>query len=111
LKIRTPFARPSDTLDDVVQTGDEADFDVGGMHISETPIALVESEYDTNPAYVGYNLRHWNAVPAMPAAEDGAGKEPLVAKPPKTDVKPVAFWVSDRKTLPPGSSNVKIFKR
>jgi hypothetical protein len=112
LKLRSPFARASLTLDEVVQTGDESDFDVGGMHISETPIAIVESEFDTNPAYVGYDLRHWNGVPPMPPAEeDIVDKTPATAKPAKPGTKPVAFWVSDRKTAPVSPSVVKIFKR
>ena len=66
LKLSVPHARPTANFKKIKQEGDESDYDAYGKHISETPIAIVESQHDTNPAYVAYDLRHWNHVPPVP---------------------------------------------
>ncbi len=63
LKLRTPFARASTTQGVVRQSGDEFDYDSEGRHLTQTPVAIVESLHDTNPAYTAFNLRHWDKVP------------------------------------------------
>ena len=99
LKIRTPFARPSAALENLKRIGDEADYDATGAHISETPIAIVESEFDTNPAYVAYGLRHWGVTPPIipksaPASGQGAETD-------HSGKRPVALWATSRA---PGST-------
>jgi hypothetical protein len=36
--------------------------------MTETPIAIIESQHETNPAYAAYGLRHWNNTPPVPLA-------------------------------------------
>jgi len=71
LQLRTPLARRTEGLRGRI--GDENDYDVTGTHVSRTPIAIVESQFDTNPAYVAYALRHWNHVPPIGDGLDQAG--------------------------------------
>jgi Serine dehydrogenase proteinase len=65
MRLRNPHVVPSANLRDIEQRGDEVDFDAEGRHISETPVAIVESLHDTNPAYVAFDQRHWNQVPPI----------------------------------------------
>ncbi len=70
LRLNSPHARTSEAYSKIMQAGDEEDYDAEGRHLSQTPVAIVESLHDTNPAYVAYALRHWNSVPPItPAAE------------------------------------------
>ena len=78
LQLRTPLARRSQSLRMDPRVGDEDDVDASGVPVSDVPIAIVESQHDTNPAYVAYDQRHWNKVPgaaSVPAhslqGEDG----------------------------------------
>ena len=104
LKLTVPHARPSATLIKMLQEGDEADYDAYGAHLSETPVAIVESEFDTNPAYVAYDLRHWNRVPPVLHQDEpisGANVEPETPERGQRSTLPLrrALWVSTR-TLP-----------
>ena len=87
MKLNTPFVRP---MRPPGLAGDEIDFDVNGVHYSATPIAIVESEFDTNLAYVAYGFRHWNEVPSVPAVDP---------RKPKVEPEPSAsrtLWMSVR---------------
>lgn len=104
LKLTVPHARPSAMLAYIAQEGDEADFDAYGAHISETPVAIVESLHDTNPAYVAYDLRHWNRVPPVPSSEEPAA--PAVFEPEEFESAQQAsghsrraLWISARTPL------------
>jgi len=41
-------------------------YDAYGLHISQTPVAIVESRYGTNPAFMAFRSdRHWNVAPPI----------------------------------------------
>lgn len=93
LQLDTPHARP--TQSPARREGDEFDYDAYGRHFTETPVAVVESPFDTNPAYTAYALRHWNTTPPLnleaPADAPAPGKRRARA----ADAAP-ARWVSVR---------------
>lgn len=70
-------------------------FDAWGIHTSHTPVILIESQYDTNPAYAGtFSERHWDGPPPIgpfdPTASEMVGK-PLYAAP---DRQPNLIWMN-----------------
>ena len=72
--LNVPLARRAELLRRQPLPGDEDDKDVRGVPVSSTPIAIVESAHDCNPAYIAYALRHWNEVPKVD--EDVAPPKP-----------------------------------
>lgn len=66
MKLFHPFASDFDPDTEVFG----GHFDSYGQHSSETPVAVVESRYDSNPAFSAYySDRHWDAPPPLPTPQ------------------------------------------
>jgi hypothetical protein len=99
LKLGIPHAVPSAAYDKMGALGDEFDFDAYGHHASETPVAIVESLHDTNPAYIAYGLRHWNETPPVPPLAPADATPAEAVRPPAARAREPSgrgMWISER---------------
>ena len=72
MKLFSPMALTSSQAGRIRQFGDENHVDVYGVHAAHTPVAIVESRYETNAAFFAYGSdRHWDAPPPLPGHTAG----------------------------------------
>ncbi|MEL6360371.1 MAG: hypothetical protein AAFR21_04750 [Pseudomonadota bacterium] len=76
LKYFSPFTRAKVLDPDMRQEGDHLDFDVNGNYAAHTPVVMIESQFETNPAFIAYGSdRHWNQPPRMDPQRPGTDVE------------------------------------
>ena len=65
MKLFVPFLRTASVRRNRLY-GDNGDYDIDGNYAAHTPIVMIESEFETNPAFPAYgHSRHWDVPPSM----------------------------------------------
>ena len=68
MKLFSPYALATTQRDKVYLRGDEHDIDVYGVPASQTPVAMIESRFATDAAFLAFGEdRHWGSPPQVPA--------------------------------------------